>query len=132
MTRKVTIYCAVVLLLLCQVGAKPMSSLQTLMHLLEEENINNNLYVGSDETLLRELDETTAESESFNTGSELPWGRISRGLDSQSSKEIKMTRLLNDILTSSKRSTGRLKKKGSRSCFGVRLNLIGSMNGLGC
>ncbi|XP_028850485.1 natriuretic peptide A-like [Denticeps clupeoides] len=41
-------------------------------------------------------------------------------------------RLLGDILTTSKRSWSRFKKGGLRSCFGVRLERIGSFSGLGC
>lgn len=54
------------------------------------------------------------------------------GDPAQSGKENALARLLNDILSTSKRSWSRFKKGGLRSCFGVRLERIGSFSGLGC
>ncbi len=47
-------------------------------------------------------------------------------------KDRAIERLLGDLLSTSKRSWSRFKKGGLRSCFGVRLERIGSFSGLGC
>lgn len=47
-------------------------------------------------------------------------------------KENALARLLKDLMGTSKRSWSRYKKGGLRSCFGVRLERIGSFSGLGC
>jgi len=47
-------------------------------------------------------------------------------------KDRAFERLLGDLLSTSKRSWTRFKKGGLRSCFGVRLERIGSFSGLGC
>lgn len=60
-----------------------------------------------------------------------PWEN-EEGDPAQSGKENALARLLNDILSTSKRSWSRFKKGGLRSCFGVRLERIGSFSGLGC
>ncbi|XP_006642030.1 natriuretic peptide A-like [Lepisosteus oculatus] len=127
MMTKVSIYCAVLVLLLNQIGAKPVSHLQTLTQLLEEER--NPPYPASEEA--EGEGDLTAENGAYNTASELPWNQNSRDLE-QSANEDLMLRLFSDILTSSKRSWRRMKKGSLRSCFGVRLERIGSTSGLGC
>lgn len=47
-------------------------------------------------------------------------------------KENLLARLFKDLQRTSKRSWSRNKKGGLRSCFGVRLERIGSFSGLGC
>ncbi|XP_072304628.1 natriuretic peptide A-like isoform X1 [Eucyclogobius newberryi] len=47
-------------------------------------------------------------------------------------KENALSRLLKDLMRTSKRSWSRYKKGNLRSCFGVRLERIGSFSGLGC
>ncbi|TRY96822.1 hypothetical protein DNTS_015401 [Danionella cerebrum] len=47
-------------------------------------------------------------------------------------KDEAFERILGDLLSTSKRSWSRFKKGGLRSCFGVRLERIGSFSGLGC
>lgn len=41
-------------------------------------------------------------------------------------------RFFSDLLSLSRRYQGRKKKSLSRGCFGVRLDRIGSLSGLGC
>ena len=47
-------------------------------------------------------------------------------------KQSILARLFKDLMRTSKRSSSRYKKGGLRSCFGVRLERIGSFSGLGC
>lgn len=68
----------------------------------------------------------TAERRAMS-GSAWTVGELSSAL---AAKENVLDRLIGDILSVSKRS--RLKKGGLRSCFGVRLERIGSFSGLGC
>uniref|UniRef100_A0A8C6WYS8 Natriuretic peptide A-like n=1 Tax=Neogobius melanostomus TaxID=47308 RepID=A0A8C6WYS8_9GOBI len=46
--------------------------------------------------------------------------------------EKENAQLLKDLVRTSKRSWSRYKKGGMHSCFGVRLERIGSFSGLGC
>ncbi|CAB1433983.1 unnamed protein product [Pleuronectes platessa] len=47
-------------------------------------------------------------------------------------KQSILAHLFKDLMRTSKRSSSRYKKGGLRSCFGVRLERIGSFSGLGC
>ncbi|MBN3306783.1 ANFC protein, partial [Amia calva] len=100
---------------------------QSLTQLLED--VRNGPYPASEDAGVEEG--ITPDNAVYNTDPELPWDRISRNLD-QLEKENTMMRLLGEILTSSKRSWSRSKKGNFRSCFGVRLERIGSTSGLGC
>ncbi|XP_023697390.1 natriuretic peptide A-like [Paramormyrops kingsleyae] len=115
------------LLLLNLVQAKPISSLQSLKQLLEEDS--NAPYLTSEEKV--EKEDKDMNSDNFNAENLPPWGS---GVKSSalSENENAIARLLNDILSTSKRSWSRFKKGGLRSCFGVRLERIGSFSGLGC
>lgn len=98
---------------------------------MEEEQTANAPFLGPEES------ESVSESESERRGgtaerralSGSAWtvGEISSAL---AAKENALDRLIGDILSVSKRS--RFKKGGLRSCFGVRLERIGSFSGLGC
>lgn len=46
--------------------------------------------------------------------------------------EGSLQRLFNDLLASSRRFRGRSKKGLTRGCFGVKLDRIGTLSGLGC
>nr|BAI67116.1 C-type natriuretic peptide-3 [Anguilla japonica] len=128
MISNITIYCISSLLFLNLVGGKPVSSLQSLKELLEEES--NAPYLDSEEAEVQGK-EMNAENAAFTKASLHSWDPNSRDA-ALSSNENALVRLLNDILSSSKRSWSRFKKGGLRSCFGVRLERIGSFSGLGC
>ncbi|KAI5621980.1 C-type natriuretic peptide 3-like precursor [Silurus asotus] len=130
MTAKFCVFCLSSLLLLNSIGAKPLSELQeSLKELLEEEQTANDPFPGS------EVSESASESERGGgtaerralSGSAWTVGELDGAL---AAKENALDRLIGDILSVSKRS--RFKKGGLRSCFGVRLERIGSFSGLGC
>lgn len=83
---------------------------QTLKELLEEEQEATLPYLGTDD----------ASMEQRRSSPEVPGA------------ESALERVLGDLLAVSKRSWSRFKKGGLRSCFGVRLERIGSFSGLGC
>ncbi|XP_062854584.1 natriuretic peptide A-like [Trichomycterus rosablanca] len=129
MTAYLSFFCLSSLLLLSFITAKPLSELQeSLKELLEEEEAAGNVALFSAEEAQTEAEGEreggTAERRALSS-----WtgGDITAAL---AAKENAIDRLLGDILTVSKRS--RFKKGGLRSCFGVRLERIGSFSGLGC
>ncbi|KAJ8371194.1 hypothetical protein SKAU_G00112220 [Synaphobranchus kaupii] len=100
MISNITIYCISSLLFLNLVAGKPVSSLQSLKELLEEES--NAPYLDSEE---REAQgkELNTENVAFNKEASLhSWEPNSRD-SALSSKDHALMRLLNDILSSSKR-----------------------------
>ncbi|XP_056131305.1 natriuretic peptide A-like [Lampris incognitus] len=113
------------LLLLNLVGGKPLSDVQSLKQLLELESdapyyaVDGRGGGGEDE----EEEEEEEEERRWESG---PANFALAG------KENALARLLKDVVRMSKRSWGRYKKGGLRSCFGVRLERIGSFSGLGC
>ncbi|XP_068589450.1 natriuretic peptide A-like [Cebidichthys violaceus] len=118
--------CLSLLLLLNFVGAKPVSDLQSLKQLLEEE-INTAPYYSSEE----EKDGNTDKS-LFGAPEEQPWDSSDPSNSVLEARENLLARLFKDLMRTSKRSWSRNKKGGLRSCFGVRLDRIGSFSGLGC
>ncbi|XP_065104067.1 natriuretic peptide A-like [Paramisgurnus dabryanus] len=116
MIFNISVFCVSSLLLLHLAGAKPVSSLQTLKQLLDEE-INAPL-VESQESAMEQAEARTEERQ-LNP-------------DQQVRTSTALERVLGDLLSTSKRSWSRFKKGGLRSCFGVRLERIGSFSGLGC
>nr|BAE92276.1 C-type natriuretic peptide 3 [Polypterus endlicherii] len=130
MVSRLTVYCALFIIVLSQVSAKPVSSLQSFAQLLEDES--NHPYVDSDDDTRGGLD-VSAEIATDDSEADIPWNHNFRDLQHrQAAHSSRMLKLLKDILTSSGRSWDREKKSGLRSCFGVRLDRIGSMSGLGC
>ncbi|XP_005996657.1 C-type natriuretic peptide-like [Latimeria chalumnae] len=130
MNSKFTVYWGFLLLFLIQtqVRAKPTSSLQSLANLLDELS----QHLGSEE-MDREREERTPADSSDQIDSDVSWERNSRNfMEGSPSLNNKLGKILRDIMTSSKRSWGRSKKGSLRSCFGVKLDRIGSMSGLGC
>ncbi|XP_072537154.1 natriuretic peptide A-like [Salminus brasiliensis] len=111
MFSSVSVLCLCSLLLLNLAGAKPLSGLQTLKELLEEEQEGNLPYLGTAEDTAMEHRGSSPE---------------------EPGNESALERVLGDLLAVSKRSWSRFKKGGLRSCFGVRLERIGSFSGLGC
>ncbi|XP_037337031.1 natriuretic peptide A-like [Pungitius pungitius] len=114
--------CSSLLLLVNYVGAKPTSDLQSLKQLLQEE-IHSAPFYASEEEKDADTDKSWEE----------------RSLDSSDprnaplkARESILAHLFRDLMRTSKRSWSRNKKGGLRSCFGVRLERIGSFSGLGC
>ncbi|XP_053546045.1 C-type natriuretic peptide 1-like [Bombina bombina] len=121
----------VLILLLCneQVISKPISSLQSLSRLLED---NFERSFGSEE-----IDHERGElvpSDSLNQqDSDLQWATNNMDQpDGAQHADISLQQLLNDPLGSSRRYRMRSKKGYSRGCFGMKLDRIGSLSGLGC
>ncbi|XP_031735041.1 natriuretic peptide A-like isoform X2 [Anarrhichthys ocellatus] len=126
MNAHILVCCLSLLLLLNFVGAKPVSELQSLKQLLEEE-INTAPYYSSEE----EKDGNTDKS-LFEAPEEQPWDSSDPSNLVLEAKESLLARIFKDLMRTSKRSWSRNKKGGLRSCFGVRLERIGSFSGLGC
>lgn len=93
-----------------------------------EEEMNTAPFHVSEE--MREKD-GHADKSAFGVGEQQLWDSdpANSALDT---KESVLARLFKDLMRTSKRSWGRHKKGGLRSCFGVRLERIGSFSGLGC
>ncbi|XP_051964435.1 C-type natriuretic peptide 3-like [Xyrauchen texanus] len=122
------IFCVSSLLLLNLVGAKPISSLQNLKQLLDEELMT--AFVESEESAVGQKDAKAGKNELGEPAEHL-WESDARN-SALAGKDSAFERLLGDILSTPKRSWSRFKKGGLRSCFGVRLERIGSFSGLGC
>ncbi|KAL7827496.1 hypothetical protein SRHO_G00332140 [Serrasalmus rhombeus] len=110
MLSSVSVLCLCSLLLLNLAGAKPLSGLQAIKELLEEEQEANVPYLGTEDASMEHRGSSPEDSGTENA----------------------LERVLGDLLAVSKRSWSRFKKGGLRSCFGVRLERIGSFSGLGC
>ncbi|XP_051508486.1 C-type natriuretic peptide 3-like [Myxocyprinus asiaticus] len=128
MIANISCFCVSSLLFLSLVGAKPISSLQSLKELLDEQVITP--FVESEESAMEQKD-VKAEKSKLDAPAEHLWESDARN-SALAGKDSAFERLLGDILSTSKRSWSRFKKGGLRSCFGVRLERIGSFSGLGC
>ncbi|XP_068453237.1 natriuretic peptide A-like [Clinocottus analis] len=131
MNAQILVCCSSLLLLLNFVAAKPISDLQSLKQLLEEEINTAPYYSSSEEKELEGLD-GHAHKSLFGAPEEQPWDPSDPSNAALEAKENLLARLFKDLTRTSKRSWGRNKKGGLRSCFGVRLERIGSFSGLGC
>ncbi|KAM8927437.1 C-type natriuretic peptide 1-like [Pelodytes ibericus] len=120
-----------VVLALCKdhARAKPLSSLQSLSRLLED---NFEHPFGSEEAE-HENGELVPTDSLDQQDSEHQWikNRMDYGSNSHLS-DISLQQFLNDPLGSTRRYRLRSKKGISRGCFGVKLDRIGSLSGLGC
>uniref|UniRef100_UPI00398E7BF5 C-type natriuretic peptide n=1 Tax=Pristiophorus japonicus TaxID=55135 RepID=UPI00398E7BF5 len=136
MSGHTSFYCGLLLLLLIQVQARPRAedSLQVLSRLLEDEyghyfnseELNNDAQEISPAVSLPELNTDQSDLE-------LPWDRESREIGGRPLRqETILARLLQDLSNNPLRFKGRSKKGPSRGCFGVKLDRIGAMSGLGC
>ncbi|KAI1892562.1 hypothetical protein AGOR_G00134860 [Albula goreensis] len=94
MVSYVTIYCISSLLLLNLVGGKPVSSLQSLKELLEEES--NAPYLDSEETEIQGK-ELNAENAAFSTGALHSWDPNSRDSALSAKENALRTRVLNGM-----------------------------------
>ncbi|XP_030279583.1 natriuretic peptide A-like [Sparus aurata] len=127
MNANISVCCLSLLLLLHFVRAKPLSDLQSLKQLLEE--FNTAPYYPSSEEM-----EVKRDRSVFGAPEQEPWSSSDRSSpsDPPAAKENVLASLFRDLMRTSKRSWSRYKKGGLRSCFGVRLERIGSFSGLGC
>lgn len=100
---------------------------QSLKQLLEE--FNTAPYYPSSEEM-----EVKRDRSVFGAPEQEPWSSSDRSSpsDPPAAKENVLASLFRDLMRTSKRSWSRYKKGGLRSCFGVRLERIGSFSGLGC
>lgn len=104
---------------------------QSLKQLLEEE-INAAPFYSSEEMEAESRDDGNTEKSLFGAPEQLPWEPSDPTNSALAAKENMLARLFKDLMRTSKRSWNRHKKGGLRSCFGVRLERIGSFSGLGC
>ncbi|XP_061908436.1 natriuretic peptide A-like [Entelurus aequoreus] len=111
------------LLLLNYVRGKPLSDLQSLKQILEE--MKGIPHGSSEETL-------DGEKSERGDPDWRPGDFSDPGNSALEAKTHVFSRLFKDLFRTSKGSWGRYKKGGLRSCFGVRLDRIGSFSGLGC
>ncbi|XP_051282068.1 natriuretic peptide A-like [Dicentrarchus labrax] len=130
MNPNISVCCLSLLLLLNFVEAKPLSDLQSLKQLLEDE-INTAPYYSSEDLEAEGKDGNTDKSV-LGAPEEHPWDSSDYSNSVLAAKENVLARLFKDLMRTSKRSWSRYKKGGLRSCFGVRLERIGSFSGLGC
>ncbi|KAJ1145301.1 hypothetical protein NDU88_011590 [Pleurodeles waltl] len=124
--------CGFLLLLLLgqeQTRAKPLSNLQSLSRLLDEDFEHT---LGSEE-VDRDREDAVTTGALEPQDSELQWARGSRDQpEGPSMNDQALQRLFSDLVGSSRRYRGRSKKGLYRGCFGVKLDRIGSLSGLGC
>ncbi|NXS55970.1 ANFC protein, partial [Brachypteracias leptosomus] len=127
------LFCPGILLLLIaspnQARARPLSSLQSLAKLLDEELEHP---LGSEERD-PEQDELTPTGALDQQDAEFQWSQSSRDQpENMSMGDGAVQRFFSDLLSLTRRYRGRSKKGLSRGCFGVKLDRIGSLSGLGC
>ncbi|NXM00198.1 ANFC protein, partial [Tyrannus savana] len=127
------LFCPGFLLLLIvsqnQAGARSISSLQSLSKLLDEDL---ELPLFSEERG-QEQDELIPGGVFDQEDPELQWLQNPREQpQSVSMGDGAIPRFLSDLLSSPRRYRGRSKKGLPRGCFGVRLDRIGALSGLGC
>uniref|UniRef100_A0A3Q0RR87 Natriuretic peptide A-like n=1 Tax=Amphilophus citrinellus TaxID=61819 RepID=A0A3Q0RR87_AMPCI len=128
MSPTISACCVSLLLLLHLVGAKPVSDLQSFKQLLEEE-INTSPLLSTEETEGKDLN---TDKSVFGAPEDEPWDSSDPSNSALAVQESPLSRIFKDLMRTSKRSWSRYKKGGLRSCFGVRLERIGSFSGLGC
>ncbi|NWH17903.1 ANFC protein, partial [Grus americana] len=127
------LFCPGFLLLLIvsqnQARARPISSLQGLFKLLDEDLEHPLVSEERD----HEQDDTIPTGAFDQQDTEFQWTRNTRDQpESMSMDDSAVQRFFSDLLGLPRRYRGRSKKGLSRGCFGVRLDRIGSLSGLGC
>ncbi|NXE94136.1 ANFC protein, partial [Menura novaehollandiae] len=127
------LFCPGFLLLLVvspnQAGARSVTSLQSLSKLLDEDLEHPLVSEERD----HEQDELIPAGVFDQQDTELQWIQNARDQpESMSMDDGGIWRFFSDLLSLSRRYRGRSKKGLSRGCFGVRLDRIGSLSGLGC
>ncbi|NXK46541.1 ANFC protein, partial [Chauna torquata] len=127
------LFCPGFLLLLIvsqnQARAKPISSLQSLSKLLDEELEHPLVSEERD----HEQGDTIPTGAFDQHDAEFQWTQNTRDQPRGISiGDSAVQRFLSDLLGLPRTYQDRSKKGLSRSCFGVKLDRIGSMSGLGC
>ncbi|KFW93531.1 C-type natriuretic peptide 1, partial [Phalacrocorax carbo] len=127
------LFCPGFLLLLIvsqnQARARPISSLQSLSKLLDEDLEHALVSEERD----REQDDRIPTGAFDQQDAEFQWTQSTRDQpESMSMGDSGVQRFLSNLLSLPRRYQGRSKKGLSRSCFGVKLDRIGSLSGLGC
>nr|XP_046254166.1 natriuretic peptide A-like [Scatophagus argus] len=130
MNPNLSVCCLSLLLLINFVGASAVSDLQSLKQLLQKE-INTAPYYSSEEMEVVQKD-GNADQAVFGASEQRTWDSPDASNSAVAATENIFARLFKDLVRTSKRSWSRYKKGGLRSCFGVRLERIGSFSGLGC
>ncbi|NXR57290.1 ANFC protein, partial [Rhadina sibilatrix] len=112
-----------------QAGARSISSLQSLTKLLDEDLEHPPVSEERD----HEQDDLIPAGVFKQQDTALQWIQNTRDQpESISMGDSVIRRFLSDLLSLSRRYQGRNKKSLPRGCFGVRLDRIGSLSGLGC
>ncbi|NXJ64823.1 ANFC protein, partial [Rostratula benghalensis] len=112
-----------------QARARPISSLQSLSKLLDEDLEHPLVSEERD----REQDDMIPTGAFDQQDTEFQWTQNTRGQpESVSMDDSAVQRFFSDLLSLPRRYRGRSKKGLSRGCFGVKLDRIGSLSGLGC
>ncbi|XP_068605735.1 natriuretic peptide A-like [Brachionichthys hirsutus] len=121
--------CFALLLLVRALGAEAGPDLQSLKRLLEEALHTPD---GSSEELRAGHGDGNTGKSVFGGPELRTWHPSEPGTSALSAKEDVFALLFKDLARTSRRAWSRSKKGGLRSCFGVRLERIGSFSGLGC
>ncbi|NXX23434.1 ANFC protein, partial [Podargus strigoides] len=117
------------LLIASQNQARAISSLQSLSKLLDEDLEHPLVSEERD----HEQDDTIPAGAFDRQEAEFQWTQNTRDQpESMSMGDSAVQRLFSDLLSLPRRYRSRTKKGLSRGCFGVRLDRIGSLSGLGC
>ncbi|NWW47282.1 ANFC protein, partial [Pedionomus torquatus] len=112
-----------------QARARPISSLQSLSKLLDEY-LEHPL---DSEMKDREQDYMIPTGAFDQQDTEFQWTQNTRDQPENTSMgDRAVQRFFSDLLSLPRRYQGRSKKGLSRGCFGVKLDRIGSLSGLGC
>ncbi|NXW26716.1 ANFC protein, partial [Phaetusa simplex] len=127
------LFCPGFLLLLIvsqnQARARPISSFQSLSKLLDEDLEHPLVSEERD----HEQDDMIPTGAFDQQDAEFQWIRNTRDQpESMSMGDSAVQRFFSDLLNLPRRYRGRSKKGLSRGCFGVKLDRIGSLSGLGC
>ncbi|XP_009987757.1 PREDICTED: C-type natriuretic peptide [Tauraco erythrolophus] len=109
--------------------ARPISSLQSLSKLLDEDLEHSLLSEERD----HEQDDMIPTGAFDQQDTEFQWTRNTMDQpESMSMGDSAVQRFFSDLLSLPRRYRGRSKKGLTRGCFGVKLDRIGSLSGLGC
>ncbi|NXY85527.1 ANFC protein, partial [Alcedo cyanopectus] len=112
-----------------QAMARPISILQSLSKLLDEDLEHPLVSEERDP----EQDNVVPTGAFEQQGAEFQWTQNTRDQpESTSMEDSAVQRFFSDLLNLPRRYRGRSKKGLSRGCFGVKLDRIGSLSGLGC
>ncbi|NWR59639.1 ANFC protein, partial [Bucorvus abyssinicus] len=109
--------------------ARPISSLQSLSKLLDEDLEHPLVSEERD----HEQDDMIQMGPFDQQDTEYQWTQSTRDQpESMSVGDSAVQRFFSDLLSLRRRFQSRSKKGLSRGCFGVKLDRIGSLSGLGC